>query len=120
MKPAGQVVGENTVSGILGGCALREDWVGARGMVGTSINFYDRTTGRWHQTWIGSDGQALFLAGGLDADGRMVLEQRGEERIDRITWTPLPDRAVRQLWEVSTDGGAIWSVVFDGLYTRKP
>jgi hypothetical protein len=25
---------------------------------------------------------------------------------------------VRQLWEMSTDGGTTWNVEFDGLYTR--
>jgi hypothetical protein len=117
---AGKVGGESTVSGILGGCAVFEEWVGGgSGVVGKSLNFYDRATGRWHQTWIGSDGQALYLEGGLDADGRMVLEQRGDERHDRITWTPNPDRTVHQLWEFSTDGGATWSALFDGSYRRK-
>jgi hypothetical protein len=36
----------------------------------------------------------------------------------RITWTPVADGQVRQLWEASRDGGATWSVVFDGLYAR--
>ena len=28
----------------------------------------------------------------------------------------LVDGSVRQLWEASQDGGATWSVLFDGLY----
>jgi len=39
--------------------------------------------------------------------------------IDRITWEPLPGGDVRQLWEQSSDGGATWTVAFDGRYTRK-
>jgi hypothetical protein len=114
---AGQPAGESMVSGILGGCAVFEEWSG--GTVGKSLNFYDRADGRWHQTWIGSDGQALYLGGGLDADGRMVLEQKGDERHDRITWTRNADGTVGQLWELSTDGGTTWSVLFDGTYRRK-
>jgi hypothetical protein len=114
---AGQRAGESMVSGILGGCAVLEEWSGET--VGKSLNFYDRASGRWHQTWIGSDGQALYLEGGLDADGRMVLEQKSDERHDRITWTRNADGTVGQLWELSRDGGATWSVLFDGSYRRK-
>jgi len=116
----GRTAGENTITSILNGCALREEWVGARGYSGTSINFYDRAGGRWHQTWIGSDGQPLFLAGGLDEEGRMVLAS--EERdgaMERITWTPNGDGTVRQHWERTGDGGTTWTTVFDGTYARK-
>jgi hypothetical protein len=36
----------------------------------------------------------------------------------RITWTPLADGAVRQLWVSSGDGGATWTPVFDGKYAK--
>jgi hypothetical protein len=57
------------------------------------------------------------------ADGAMRLEgtmhsPRGKQR-SRITWTPLPDGRVRQLWEVSSDGGSSWAVSFDGYYERS-
>ena len=39
--------------------------------------------------------------------------------LDRITWTPEDDGTVRQVWEVSTDAGESWSVIFDGRYQRK-
>jgi hypothetical protein len=112
----GKHAGDNTITPILDGCALREEWSGASGYTGTSLNFYDRATGHWHQTWIANDGQPLFLEGALDDQGRMVMSSEGG---DRITWTPNPDGTVRQLWERSADGGATWSVLFDGLYTRK-
>ena len=44
------------------------------------------------------------------------LAQDGSEVQNRITWTPNPDGSVRQLWEASQDGGATWSMLFDGLY----
>ena len=115
----GNHAGDSTITPILDGCALREEWRGASGYNGTSLNFHDRATGRWRQTWIASDGQPLFLEGALDEQGRMVMTSEGSEAIDRITWTPNPDGTVRQLWERSADGGATWSVLFDGLYTRK-
>jgi hypothetical protein len=53
----------------------------------------------------------------------MVLEGEtskagGKPVRHRITFTPNPDGAVRQLWETSDEKGQ-WSTVFDGLYSRK-
>ncbi len=118
----GKVAGTNRIESILGGCALYENWQGASGLRGNSINFYDAPRGVWHQTWIDHTGSALTLEGRFE-NGAMRLEgQRpgnkpGEVQLHRITWTPLPDGEVRQLWETSSDGRT-WSEAFDGLYTR--
>ena len=117
-----RTAGTNEVRAIHGGCALQENWRGAGegGINGTSLNAYDRATGRWHQTWIDSGGTLLRLEGGL-VDGAMVLAgdqpgvgARGVRH--RISWTPNPDGSVHQLWEASQDGGLSWTVLFDGLY----
>ena len=118
-----RTAGTNEIRSIQGGCALQENWLGAgeNGISGTSLNAYDRATGRWHQTWIDSGGTLLQLEGGL-VDGVMILagDQPGAGGRagvrHRISWTPNPDGSVRQLWEASQDGGATWSVLFDGLY----
>lgn len=121
-NPAGQLVGSNRIEIILGGCALTETWTSAGPHRGVSINFYDESTTRWHQTWIGNDGQALYLDGSWQ-NGQMVLRgagvaRDGTKRIERITWTPNADGSVRQHWEISTDG-AEWRTVFDGKYVRR-
>lgn len=121
----GNQAGTNRIRLIHAGCALQEEWTGASGFTGSSINAFDAATGRWHQTWIGSDGVLLQLDGGIK-DGSMELTgvtagSGGTRTMHRIRWTPLggqPAR-VRQLWESSTDGGQSWSVAFDGTYTRK-
>lgn len=121
-----EVVGHNEIRRIAGGCGLLESWRGAGGGVGTSVNAYDADLGRWTQRWVGS-GATLWLEGGLEEDPRgrrMVLEgtrprstPRGQV-LDRITWTPLPDGRVRQVWETSSDGGETWGEIFVGLYSR--
>jgi hypothetical protein len=121
----GSPAGTNRIRVVHGGCALQEEWRGAGGFTGTSINAFDASTGHWHQTWIGSDGVLLQLDGGLK-EGSMELTgttpgANGASTMHRIRWTPLggqPAR-VRQLWESSTDSGRTWSVAFDGTYTRK-
>ena len=117
--PDGNVAGTNAIDSILNGCVLREQWRGTRGMTGSSFNTYDPHAGTWHQTWVDDRGGFLLLSGGLE-NGSMVLQgemvdQEGPIR-NRITWTPLSDGEVRQLWETSRDGGDTWTVVFDGRY----
>ncbi|MBJ39033.1 MAG: hypothetical protein CMD83_11300 [Gammaproteobacteria bacterium] len=78
--------------------------------------------GVWRQTWVDNGGGHLRLEGRF-VDGRMVLEgdtvgADGKRLRNRITWTPLEDGRVRQLWEASSDSGANWSVSFDGYYER--
>lgn len=120
----GQPAGVNRIDKILNGCALLENWTGAGGMSGKSLNFYDPTRDQWHQTWIDDRGGSLGLDGAF-AGNRMVLTgdkkdpKTGKTTNNRITWTPLAGDQVRQVWETSTDGGKSWTVAFDGLYTRK-
>jgi hypothetical protein len=120
----GELSGRNSIQKIDSGCALLESWTDAAGSTGHSLNIYDARRRKWHQTWVDARGGLLVLEGEL-RNGSMVLEgaarpaKDGKQQIDRITWTPLPSLQVRQHWEVSTDGGAHWSTVFDGLYTRE-
>src|SRR4030095_9558267 len=43
-----QHAGDNRIDKILGGCALLENWTGAGGMSGKSLNFYDPLREQWH------------------------------------------------------------------------
>lgn len=119
-NPRGQLAGSNTISKVYADCALREEWAGRGPHRGSSYNFYDPSTERWYQTWVDNGGNPLRLEGGLNPEGSMVLQSApGSTPLHRITWTPLEDGAVRQHWEVSTDGGETWSTSFDGRYVPK-
>ena len=120
----GNLAGRNTISELFDGCALREEWRGASGHRGTSLNAWSPLRGGWHQTWVDASGLLLELEGGLRG-GAMVLEGLaalpGEEvaRRHRISWSVLADdpRVLRQHWEASTaDRG--WETIFDGRYRR--
>jgi hypothetical protein len=122
-NPQGQQVGTNTITPVLGSCALHEQWEGAGPSRGFSYNLYDRTTGRWHQTWVDNSGTLLLIEGGL-VEGNMVLSgmtknAQGAPVVNRITWTPIAADSVRQLWETSTDQGNTWAVVFNGMYVKR-
>jgi len=121
----GLPAGRNSIAPDLKRCALLEDWRSVDGGRGRSINFYDRSRQRWHQTWIDDRGGALELDGGLVA-GSMVLEGERPDATTRvavrhrITWTAQPDGSVRQHWQMLKSGQSAWETVFDGLYQREP
>ncbi|MEO8487556.1 MAG: hypothetical protein ABI585_14595 [Betaproteobacteria bacterium] len=120
--PDGKLAGVNRIEREYGGCVLHERYDTGKGYQGESLNIYDASRKRWHQTWVDSGGTLLLLEGGI-AGGKMVLEGRaigddGQPTQHRITWTPHPDGSVRQFWE-STDAKGAWATAFDGTYTRK-
>lgn len=115
--------GANRITREENGCALREQWRGASGVTGQSLNFYDPHRRQWEQLWVASGGTVLRLAGGFDGTS-MTLEgesisSTGAAIHNRITWTPRSDGRVRQRWKVSEDGGTTWRTVFDGWYRRS-
>jgi hypothetical protein len=119
----GKLAGRNIITREHGGCVLLERYTAAGGYTGSSLNIYDARRKRWHQTWTDNTGQLLELNGEF-RDGKMILggetlDAQGKPTRERITWTPRPDGTVRQLWEQSTDGGATWTVAFDGIYSRR-
>lgn len=122
--PNGQRAGGNRIERTLKGCALIEHWTSASGNEGTSINYYDRLTRQWYQSWMSDYGGALRMKGGL-VDGAMVMvtdpvtRPNGSTVVHKTTWTPNADGSVRQLWETTTDGGKTWAVSFDGMYVKK-
>ena len=124
--PSGQVVGTNRITREYDGCVVQEHWEarGPQKQIGSSFNTYFPAARRWHQTWVDSTGGFLLLDGGM-AEGSMVLNgdmpaRKGTGMVHhRIAFTPNANGTVRQLWEVSRDGGKTWAVSFDGTYVRK-
>ena len=119
---AGQVLGTNRITRVASGCGVLENWRSAsNGNEGTSLNGYDPQSGKWHQTWYGF-GLYLELEGGFE-DGKMTLSGSRETQqgkvIDRISWIPMADGRVQQIWEASQNEGKTWGVLFDGIYTRR-
>ena len=117
-------LGINIVKSELGGCAVGENWTGAGGSPGRSINFYDASIDRWTQMWVaagGGLGGVLLLEGGI-VDGSMQLSGRrvfadfgGFTVADTITWTLHPDGTVQQFWLTTPNVG-----IFDGRYRSRP
>ncbi|MFB3076453.1 MAG: hypothetical protein ACE1Y4_00450, partial [Lysobacterales bacterium] len=72
----GKLVGTNSIQPILSGCVLQETWSGSQGSAGSSFNFHNPKTGKWHQFWVWRNGTTLDLKGAFK-DGMMILEGGG-------------------------------------------
>jgi len=51
----------------------------------------------------------------------MVLQNLNDENAarHRITWTPMPDKSIRQHWQVRDKPDAEWRTLFDGKYSAR-
>ena len=118
----GQPTGTSVISSREKGCLIYEQWTDRRGGTGQSMNFYDRTDGKWHQVWVASNGSVLRLSGGLE-NGALAYSSEakrpdGTRVLHRLVFTPNPDGTVRQHWTTSTDDGKTWTDAFDALYRK--
>ena len=95
------------------GCSIHEHYVTSTGSTGNSINFYDKTNSKWHQTWIDNSGTPLYLNGEFNNDA-MVLSDSN----NKITWTKNEAGEVNQVWETTSDSGKTWTVIFNGVYRK--
>lgn len=121
---AGKTAGVNTITKEENGCVLVERWHSASGGTGQSYNYYDPAVGRWKQLWIGL-GFLLHMEGGPHEGGMRLegpLQYLGQNRTTTLrgSWSRLPDGRLHHLFEESQDGGATWSIWFDGYYTARP
>src|SRR4051794_22837865 len=118
-KPDGAIIGASEITRESEGCAIRENWTSGNGKHGMSINYYDAATKRWHQDWVGGDGTILHLQGGIE-NGAMVLSDHANENSvsNRITWTTLSSKELKQEWAMSKDAGKTWETGFVGIYER--
>jgi hypothetical protein len=120
-----QVQGHNTITQIMDGCALLEEWENIQGGKGISTNHFNPITKEWRQLWIsgGGGGYSIDYTGGLK-DGSMKMEGEiyyysNKSKLPfRGTWTPNEDGTVRQFFEQYNPETKAWDVWFDGIYTR--
>jgi len=121
--PDGKAAGTSSIQLILDNCIIFENWTGASGYHGKSLNVYNSTIGKWQQFWVDNQGGSLYFAGefrdtALWFQGESI-DRDGNKLLEHLTFFPLAEDHVRQLWEQSKDGGKTWVVVFDGHYYRK-
>ena len=118
----GAKAGVSRVESLLDGCLLVEHWQGALSGFGKAFFYYDRDGRRWHTTYVTDDGEALVFEGVFEGDA-LVFRGEGKvsafEGLHRMAWSPAPNGGVKQLWELSADGGGTWKTIHIGYYARR-
>jgi hypothetical protein len=125
----GRRAGTDGVERVSKGAAIVERWTDTEGGEGTSLFSFDPFACTWHQLWITD---APDRVGGLKHKDLVALVPGASVRfqgaypgrsavtvLDRTTLTKLANGTVRQLIEVSADGGASWHGTFDAIYSRR-
>ena len=120
----GRLLGENVVELQLGGCLVLENWTGAGGSSGKSMNFWDSQRGTWRQVWVSDRGNALDYRQGELREGAMrfrgiTIGESGDTTDQKLTFEAVAPDTVRQVFEASADGGTTWDTTWVGIYVRR-
>ncbi|MEO5816381.1 MAG: SgcJ/EcaC family oxidoreductase [Gemmatimonadaceae bacterium] len=127
-QPASAAAGppaRNTVTLEDNGCVVVEHWTAPGGSRGQSFNLFDRSVGKWRQTWVDNAAGQHDYRGELK-DGNMAYVgdtpapngQLGRVPT-RLTFFRLGNDSVRQFSEISNDSGRTWQSSYDLMYVRR-
>ncbi len=123
-------IGTNRIERVSGGYAFVERWDGSSpGDEGTSLFYLDPRACTWRQTWVDAQPDvpgglkhkelvAMLPGGGLRFQG-VYPGRRFPFVLDRTTLTPEANGTLRQVIELSGNGGQTWAVGFDAIYARR-
>jgi tetratricopeptide (TPR) repeat protein len=116
-------IGLNIIEKVLGGCLIRENWTSRNGFQGSSINYYDPSSGKWRQQWVDETGSIIRYSGEF-RDSLMYFEgesisPNNKITLSRMSLIPHSEEKVEQIIEQSSDNGQTWNVWFHGIYLRK-
>jgi hypothetical protein len=115
--------GTNTVTQILGGCVIQEQFNGnpSSPLIGMSVSSYNHQLEQWQQTWVDNSGGYLDFTGEL-RDGKMILsrqaERDGDVFLQRMVFYNIQENSLDWNWERSTDDGETWEVLWHINYQR--
>ena len=117
VKTGNNTVGQSVVERELNGCLLVENWYGADGDRGKSLNWYEPATKKWRQVYVGLAWHVEYTGEWRDGALRFEGKQRrtaGAEIAVRLTFTPLPDHRAKQHKERLA--GDKWVDVYEFTY----
>jgi len=129
VSAGGRFDGTDVVTKILGGCAVTEDWTDTTGHKGKSLFYYDSFAKVWEQVWVTDQATsrgglkikrliATYADRGTRFQGILPGPPGSKTVLDRTTLRPQTDGTVRQVIEISVDGGQTWIVTYDAIYRR--
>ena len=118
------LVGYSSVQSISGDCAILENWTSSKGQTGKSINYYDPSTSKWEQDWVGSGGGVQHYLNGEYKDGAMnftyeTVDAKGQKVTGNFRFYHIGKDTVRQYQDVNNADGKTVTVSYDLTYVRK-
>lgn len=123
---AGVIVAESSITLHDSGCVIIEEWRPFGGGHGHSINNYDAEAGRWHQTWVDSNGRRTEYGGAFDGAVMRLddLTGNGPGAVAgapaRMNYQRIDADTVRQWGERFDADTNTWIVTWDLTYRRRP
>ena len=119
------LIAESTITLHDQGCVILENWRPFRNAHGHSINVYDATDGKWHQTWADASGRRTEYAGSIDSEGVMRLDNFGPPQPgapptrQRMNFQRIDENTVRQWGETFDAEQQAWSTTWSFTYRRR-
>lgn len=118
------IIAESSISLHDQGCVILEEWRPFGGASGHSINAFDGTDKRWHQTWVDASGRrtdfvGTFEKGVLRLDGGEPIPGKPNAK-QRMNYEALSPDSVRQWGEALDEKTGQWQVTWDLTYHRRP
>lgn len=120
-----KATGSNTITKTgFGDCVVTENFNGAPGntLLGMSVSTYSKRLKLWRQTWVDNQGGYIPLTGGLQADGRFVLETErfnDEGPFSRMAFEDIKAESLTWRWQGKAMKDAKWADQWVIEYKRK-
>jgi len=117
--------GTNRLTWILDGHVLHERFEGGDAesrLTGESWSVFDAERSLWRQTWVDNSGSYLDLVGQRVEAGFAFARsapERGDSARQRMVFRDITGDRFRWTWELSLDGGATWTTLWEIGYRRR-
>ena len=116
----GVQAGRSSVSSILGGCVIFEQWDDVRGESGRGVHRFDAALGHWVQTWVDNRGRSMELSGEIGDRSINWLRTEPGGGLERGEVRALSEDRLEQQGQRSVDQGKTWTPLFHLIYSRAP
>lgn len=119
------IIAESTITLHDQGCVILENWRPFRNAHGHSINIYDATDSKWHQTWADASGTRTEYSGTVDAEGVMRLDNLSPPQPgapparQRMNFQRVDANTVRQWGEAYDPAQQTWTTAWSFTYRRR-
>lgn len=120
---SGTRIASSRIERIMGGCAIAEHYESPKApggpYSGASYSAWDRKDGHWHQLYVDVNGSVTWYTGDRQGADLVMTAPGRQGSLQKMTYRPTPDGSVRQIGEVSTDGGKTWAAGYDYTYRKR-